>query len=64
MSFCVQLGVFALKTQVFWRPDRRALGSLLHVEEEAARWILPHRDFTTTGLVRRSSQPPGGALRS
>lgn len=52
-----------LATQVFWRPDCRAPGPLLHVEKEAARWILLHRDFATNGSVRCSPEPPGGALR-
>lgn len=38
-------------TQVFWRPDGWAAGSLFHVEKEATRRILPHWDVTTNWLV-------------
>lgn len=42
---------FVSSPQIFWRSDGWAGGSLFYVEEEAARWILPHWNVTTAWLV-------------
>lgn len=43
---------FVSSPQILWRSDGGAGGSLFYVEEEAARWILPHWNVTTARLVK------------
>lgn len=49
-------------TQVFWRPDSGAAGSLFHVEKEATRRILPHWDLTANWLVRVSTHKESSSV--
>lgn len=47
---------FVSSPQILWRSDGGAGGSLFYVEEEAARWILPHWNVTTARLVKAQTQ--------